>query len=300
MDGGALYRSLKYYVLTQQQQEFNGYPRPHYDKDRAVINSKNITQVKSMPGLKLAPDERICDRCTTVFRVDCKGMPIRRDDPCSYHWGRSYQRRGHKTPYTCCSRESNSIGCTVNQWHISENLDNLKGFVRTTDKPQPADGNYGVYALDCEMCYTTEGGEVLHVTVVSSECEKVLDTLVKPTNPVLDYNTRFSGISEQDLRCVTTTLRDVQDILLDKFSNKTILIGHSLDGDLRALRLIHDTVIDTGVVFPHSQGPPFKRALKTLCQVYLSRNIQKEGGGHSCAEDAIACMELMMWKAKSC
>lgn len=176
----------------------------------------------------------------------------------------------------------------------------MKGFVRTTDKPQPADGNYGVYALDCEMCYTTEGGEVLHVTVVSSECEKVLDTLVKPTNPVLDYNTRFSGISEQDLRCVTTTLRDVQDILLDKFSNKTILIGHSLDGDLRALRLIHDTVIDTGVVFPHSQGPPFKRALKTLCQVYLSRNIQKEGGGHSCAEDAIACMELMMWKAKSC
>lgn len=100
------------------------------------------------------------------------------------------------------------------------------------------DGNYGIYALDCEMGYTTEGGEVLHVTVVSSECKTVLDTLVKPTNPVLDYNTRFSGIAEMDLKDVKTTLRNVQDILLDTFSNKTILIGHSLDGDLRALRVI--------------------------------------------------------------
>ena len=126
----------------------------------------------------------------------------------------------------------------MNRWHISENLENLRGFVRTAGKPQPPDGSYGIYALDCEMCYTTEGGEALRVTVVSSECKTVYDTLIKPINPVLDYNTRFSGTTEYDLRYCTTTIKDVQTKLLDMFSEKTILIGHSLDGDLRALRVI--------------------------------------------------------------
>ncbi len=126
----------------------------------------------------------------------------------------------------------------MNKWHISENLDNLRGFVRTVEKPQPADGNYGIYAMDCEMGYTTEGGEALRVTVVSSYCETIYDTLIKPINPVLDYNARFSGITEYELTYCNTTMKDVQTFLLDTFSDKTILIGHSLDGDLRALRVI--------------------------------------------------------------
>lgn len=48
---------------------------------------------------------------------------------------------------------------------------------------------------------------------------------------------RFSGISEEDLQNVRTTIRDVQAVLLSRFSDKTILIGHSFDSDLRALRV---------------------------------------------------------------
>lgn len=84
--------------------------------------------------------------------------------------------------------------------------------------------------------------------------------------------------------------------------------------------MIHDTVIDTSVVFPHSRGPPYKKALRTLCGDILQKIIQNDGiyiclffpfvhglkrylliwivGGHDSAEDAIACMELMMWKIK--
>ena len=113
----------------------------------------------------------------------------------------------------------------------------MKGFVRTMAKSPPPDANYGVYALDCEMCYTTEGPELTRVTVISSDCKTVYETLVKPDNPILDYNTRFSGITEEDLANVKTTIRDVQAVLLSKFSDKTILIGHSFDSDLRALRV---------------------------------------------------------------
>lgn len=88
------------------------------------------------------------------------------------------------------------------------------------------------------MCYTTEGSELTRVTVVSSDYKTVYETLVKPENPILDHNTRFSGISEKDLQNVKTTLKDVQAALLNMFSDKTILIGHGMDADFRALRVL--------------------------------------------------------------
>lgn len=63
-------------------------------------------------------------------------------------------------------------------------------------------------------------------------------------------------------------------------------------------QLIHDTVVDTSIVFPHARGPPFKKGLKKLALDILEKDIQKEVGGHNSTEDAIACMELMIWKVK--
>ncbi len=98
--------------------------------------------------------------------------------------------------------------------------------------------------MDCEMCYTTEGSELTRITIVSSDLKIVYDTLVKPDSPVLDYNTRFSGISERDLKHVRTTLKDVQAFLLNLLSSKTILIGHCLGSDFRALRVNIYSIID--------------------------------------------------------
>jgi hypothetical protein len=53
-------------------------------------------------------------------------------------------------------------------------LASQKEFVRTVEKPQPsADGDYGVYALDCEMCYSTGGGEPARIAVISSHGKTV-------------------------------------------------------------------------------------------------------------------------------
>lgn len=38
----------------------------------------------------------------------------------------------------------------------------------------------------------------------------------------------------------------------------------SLENDLRALRLLHDQVIDTAIVFPHDKGAPYRRALRDM------------------------------------
>lgn len=48
---------------------------------------------------------------------------------------------------------------------------------------------------------------------------------------------RFSGVTEADLENASITLRDVQAVLLSMFSAETILIGHSLESDLFALKV---------------------------------------------------------------
>eukprot|EP00111_Clytia_hemisphaerica_P006222 TCONS_00018022-protein len=83
---------------------------------------------------------------------------------------------------------------------------------------------------------------------------------------------------------------------MNLFDKDTILMGHSLESDLKALKIIHRRVIDTALVFPHRLGLPFKRALKTLMAELLQKIIQDGEGGHDSCEDARSCMELMKYK----
>lgn len=63
------------------------------------------------------------------------------------------------------------------------------------------------------------------------------NTIIQTTDTIVNLPCRFSGISEEDMEDVTTTIRDVQAVLLSLLSDKTILMGHSLESDLRALKV---------------------------------------------------------------
>jgi RNA exonuclease 1 len=103
---------------------------------------------------------------------------------------------------------------------------------------------------------------------------------------------------------VTTTLQDIQQKLLKVLHPKTILIGHSLNADLTALKLTHPFIIDTALLYPHPRGPPLKSSLKYLAQRYLNREIQKghgttgPGAGHDSIEDARTCLDLVKLKCE--
>lgn len=103
---------------------------------------------------------------------------------------------------------------------------------------------------------------------------------------------------------VTTTLSDIQKELLQILNPRTILIGHSLNSDLAALKLTHPFIIDTALIYPHPRGPPLKSSLKWLAQRYLNREIQKghgttgPGAGHDSIEDARTCLDLVKQKCE--
>ncbi|XP_034933898.1 RNA exonuclease 1 homolog isoform X2 [Chelonus insularis] len=294
--GTALYNMLKKWILTEQQLRDNGYPRPHPDGPKGRAKIYTVCQ-RNQSRLSKVPNERICTRCGQSYMVNKHGVAVDQQN-CIYHWGRKFTFRGEQK-YSCCQQYGSATGCADAKNHVWDYVDieNLRGYVKTLPRDITPE-QQGVFALDCEMSYTTQGLELTRVTVIDEDCKVIYETLVKPENTIIDYNTRFSGITEGDLEGVKTTLLDVQATLLTMFSENTILIGHSLESDFKALKLIHNTVVDTTNVFPHKNGFPHKRALKNLCSEYLRKIIQNEVGGHDSSEDAIACMELIHWKVK--
>ena len=156
-----------------------------------------------------------------------------------------------------------------------------------------------VLSVDCEMCKAENDQLVLtRISLLNWDGSVAMDKLVKPDVPIKDYLTQWSGITPAMLENVTTTLSDIQKELLDLITPRTILLGHSLNSDLNAMKLTHPFIIDTGILFPHPRGPPYKQSLKWLAQKYLHREVQKGSNGHDSVEDSKTCLDLVKQKCE--
>nr|XP_003418935.1 RNA exonuclease 5 isoform X2 [Loxodonta africana] len=157
--------------------------------------------------------------------------------------------------------------------------------------------NSPLFGIDCEMCLTPKGRELTRISLVAEGGCCVMDELVKPDNKILDYLTSFSGITKTVLNPVTTKLKDVQRQLKALLPPDAVLVGHSLDLDLRALKMIHPYVIDTSLLYVREQGRRFK--LKFLAKAILGKDIQCPNRiGHDAIEDARTSLELACYFLK--
>lgn len=192
---------------------------------------------------------------------------------------------------------------TLNDGWVDTPVDNVDSGTISDDRIEKDSltAGHSILAMDCEMCLV-EGGvmALTRISLVKWDGSILLDEFVKPDKPIIDYLTTYSGITPSKLENVTTNLKDIQSRLLKEITPYHILVGHSLNSDLAALKLTHPFVVDTSILYPHPRGPPMKSSLKWLAQKYLGREIQKGHGnvGHDSVEDAIACLDLVKMKCE--
>ncbi|KAG0359089.1 hypothetical protein BG005_001397 [Podila minutissima] len=184
--------------------------------------------------------------------------------------------------------------------YLSSESQLQEGWIETDRQTSDSDGPpppKKLLAMDCEMCRTSAGSELTRISVLDESGETIYDTLVMPDNPIVDYLTQYSGMTAERLEGVTTTLKDVQAELKKLVSYDNILVGHSLENDLKVLKFAHPFIIDTSKLYHHTRGPPFRASLKWLAHKWLSRSIQQGGAnGHDSVEDAKTCLDLVKLK----
>lgn len=155
------------------------------------------------------------------------------------------------------------------------------------------------FAMDCEMCLAASGHVVTRVSLINFDNEVLLDEFIKPEEEITDYLTKYSGITPEKLEGVNTSLKDIQNKLLGIISEDDVLIGHSLENDLKVLKLRHKTVVDTSLIYEHTGGSSLKPSLRWLAQKYLNQFIQGDASGHDSIEDAKASLSLVKLKLQN-
>ncbi|TDL29584.1 hypothetical protein BD410DRAFT_823665 [Rickenella mellea] len=285
---------LSPYVLSREDMKAWGY----------------IVQIPDGPGGDNPSDVgkvKTCERCKQEYRIQARDDA----DICIFHWGRPYSDRinGDRVRiWKCCSRiVSQGEGCERGPHVFSESepaqLHSRYPFSPTRQPFADSDGSKSETALDivvmdCEMVYTTGGIRVARVSVLDGSGKELLDELVKMDDgvEVIDFNTRFSGVTEESHSKAKLSLAGIRRALDSYINSNTIVLGHALENDLKTLRMIHHRCVDTAILFPHRLGLPYRRALRDLAREHLNEVIQAGGeAGHSSVEDSIATLNLVRW-----
>jgi RNA exonuclease 1 len=159
--------------------------------------------------------------------------------------------------------------------------------------PEKVDGARTAIAIDCEMVGTSLGDEVARLSATAEDGSVLLDEFFVTMGDMVDLRTSVSGIT---IEILTEKAKKPSTSAFESLSafadQETIIIGHSLENDLRALKLIHVRVIDTALIYNVEVKPPRKPSLARLVAKHLQRPFREDQNGHDSVEDARASFEL--------
>lgn len=290
-------------------------------------------------GVESSNNWETCDRCHTRFQVfssrRAEDGALSTGGSCTHHPSKARRpppkdkadKSDRESLYLCCNEVvGRSAGCTTAPTHVfkvseAKRLALILPFEATPENDR-LEGKRTAVCFDCEMGYTTYGMELIRLTATSWPSGSVLlDTLVRPLGVVLDLNSRYSGVwpddftsalpsdtplpshtadGEQSPLPIASSPAVARSLLFNLISPTTPLIGHALENDLNATRIIHPCIVDTCLLFPHVRGLPMRHGLKHLMKKYLDKDIQinDEGKGHDSAEDARSAGELVRVKIR--
>lgn len=158
--------------------------------------------------------------------------------------------------------------------------------------------------LDCEMVGVHGGSsEAIRLSAVDYLSGDVLvDSLIKPDQRIVSWRTKYSGVSPPMLAsaCARGDIlrgwKGAREELYKHIDSKTVLVGQSLQNDLRVLRMVHTRIIDSAILTKNLVEENCHRqwSLKTLCKELLNIEIQRGKFGHDSLEDAYASREIVI------
>ncbi|KAM3250671.1 RNA exonuclease 4 [Capsicum chacoense] len=166
-----------------------------------------------------------------------------------------------------------------------------------------------VVALSCKMVGGGSDGSLdlcARVCLIDEHERILFHSYVAPNLPITNYRYETTGIRQEHLRDAVPlkqVSKKIQDYLCNgeplwqirsRSGRARILVGHSLDHDLKGLELEYPTIMirDTAKYPPLMKTSKLSNSLKYLTKAYLGYEIQT--GIQDPYEDCVATMRLYM------
>lgn len=223
-----------------------------------------------------------------------------------FYVSNTHNLQNAKKPYRCCNTIDGQ-GCQTlpkHDFRLSLRAISHQDFL-PTPSPTPSKEKLKAVVFDCEMAGIASGaGETILLCATDYLTGQViLHSFVNPTGRITQMRDEVHGISKQTLN---TAISQGKALLgwegaraeLWKFIDAdTILIGHALQNDLDALRMIHHRIVDSGIMARKTVGiNRIQWSLLTLCDELLHQEIRKSKGKiHECLEDVMATREVVLF-----
>eukprot|EP00116_Pleurobrachia_bachei_P009067 sb/3469329/ len=162
-----------------------------------------------------------------------------------------------------------------------------------------------ILALDCEMVGVRGDGlnkngrqrqenALARCSIVDYFGTVVYDKYIRPNKRVIDYRTRFSGVTKENMVNAVPFNKAKRDII--QMIRGKYVIGHDLEKDFDVLCYhppMHfwlDTSKNHYLRVRINHDSPHKPSLKNLAKIILNMDIQN--GSHDSIEDATTALEL--------
>lgn len=301
-----------------------------YSSDHVIAHLKSLCisserlqrhgYVVEAPAALDLPTRVPCGHCKHDFEL----AHIRAETKCTFHYGKiltsTYEnlKLGKKIygtqyadrTYSCCKQPvGQSDGCRSLKHHVfklqsAAHLQKVKAFktiaqlrrqfnisMDSNVQKKRADKIKAI-GLDCEMCYTNLGFEMMKISVSDFLTEKpLLNSIVHPDGDlIIDLNSHVSGVDS--IPPSAMTFDELLVKLAELTDENTIIIGHGLENDLNVLRLIHPLIVDTAILLSENQVQVNRKdPLKKIAWQYLSENIQADS--HDSLEDAVIPIRII-------
>jgi DNA polymerase III epsilon subunit-like protein len=209
-----------------------------------------------------------------------------------------------KRPYKCCS--NGGRGCKTSPTHdFQMPLRAIKHEDFRQTPPASVEPKFLAVALDCEMAGVAGGSsEAILLCVTDYFTGAVLlNRYVCPREPITQIRSSIHGISKSTLENAIQqgqTLwgwEGARSELWKYIDSNTIIVGHALEHDLDALRMIHPRIVDSGILSRKAVGiHRIRWGLQTLCSELVHVGIRENKGAiHDCLEDVLATREVVLF-----
>lgn len=194
--------------------------------------------------------EFCCQRCRKKFSPTSY-YHLAEPEKCQYHEGRRMRIQNQRVN-SCCQHLVGDPGCLIAERHVYCRIPRPDEVVNV-NLWDSRKSHLPLVAIDAEMIYTTAGSEIARLSAVQWDLQVIFDVLISPTTAVVDYNTRFSGISAESYvepgKLQIISFDFLQNSLIPEYIGPdTILVGHSLENDLRVLKVLIISFCSTFIV----------------------------------------------------